>query len=192
MRVVISHGVAAKLATCRIGNTGRDRPRSGGRRAKNACIAACSSRTCSPRYGIARARDPAPAHPGRLLPRRGHRKMERPVASGDAGLHRTSQRQTTSRPPRPDLVATDRGSPRTGLRGSAAAIAGARRPPASAKWEGGLDSGSLLASLPLQRPGRDCHLRPHLGARFARMRCSVRRCMFSLRAVSDTLRSHSS
>ena len=28
------------------------------------------------------------------------------------------------------------------------------------------------------------------GARLARMRCSVRRCMLSRRAVSDTLRSH--
>jgi hypothetical protein len=30
------------------------------------------------------------------------------------------------------------------------------------------------------------------GARLARMRCSVRRCMLSRRAVSETLRSHSS
>jgi hypothetical protein len=32
--------------------------------------------------------------------------------------------------------------------------------------------------------------RPQRGARLARMRCSVRRCMFSRRAVSETLRSH--
>jgi len=33
---------------------------------------------------------------------------------------------------------------------------------------------------------------PYRGARFARMRCSVRRCMFSRRAVSETLWLHSS
>lgn len=30
----------------------------------------------------------------------------------------------------------------------------------------------------------------HLGARFANIRCNVRRCMLSLRAVSETLRLH--
>ena len=33
---------------------------------------------------------------------------------------------------------------------------------------------------------------PYLGARFAKIRCKVRRCMFSRRAVSETLWSHSS
>jgi hypothetical protein len=32
----------------------------------------------------------------------------------------------------------------------------------------------------------------YFGARFARIRCSVRRCMLRRRAVSDTLRPHSS
>ena len=42
----------------------------------------------------------------------------------------------------------------------------------------------------------DCSVRldkrNYCGARFRRMRCSVRRCMLRRRAVSETLRSHSS
>ena len=43
------------------------------------------------------------------------------------------------------------------------------------------------AAFPRQSGGRD-----YFGARLARIRCKVRRCMFSRRAVSETLWPHSS
>ena len=44
------------------------------------------------------------------------------------------------------------------------------------------------ATLPLQGRVKE----RHFGARFAKIRCKVRRCMLRRRAVSDTLRPHSS
>ena len=55
--------------------------------------------------------------------------------------------------------------------------------------DGGAGSGRRREARPLASLGRPVDYR---GARLARMRCRVRRCMLSRRAVSETLRPHSS
>ena len=64
------------------------------------------------------------------------------------------------------------------------------------------DAAQTLASNTTPAVSQRCHMNAsrvlpifvcsQRGARLARMRCRVRRCMFSRRAVSETLRPHSS